>query len=75
MFLHYIYVDILFPLTKAILIMFKHVTTHYKTLQTWIDHNATSYHNFNVLLHVIAYLFIQFSTVWGYLQHVTMRYR
>ena len=75
MFLHYMYVDILFPLTKAILIMFKHIITHYKTLQTWIDHNATSYHNFNVLLHVIAYLFTQFSMVWGYLQRVTMRYR
>ena len=40
MFIHYMYVDILFPLTKAILIMFEHVTKHYQTLQTWIGHNA-----------------------------------
>ena len=32
------YVDIFFPLTKAIAIMFERVTTHYQTLQTWIDH-------------------------------------
>ena len=32
MFMHYMYVDILFPLTEAILIMFKRVTTHNQTL-------------------------------------------
>ena len=37
------YVDILFPLVKAILIMFERVTTHYQTLQTWIDHDGTRY--------------------------------
>ena len=36
------YVDILFPLTKAIPIMY--VTTYYQTLKTWIGHNATRYH-------------------------------
>ena len=41
MFIYYMYVDVLFPLTKAILIMFEHVTMHYQTLETWIDHNAT----------------------------------
>ena len=34
MFIHYMYVDILFPLTKAIPIMFERVTTHYQTLKT-----------------------------------------
>ena len=41
MFIHYMYVDILFPLTKAVPITFENVTTHYQTLQTWIGHNAT----------------------------------
>ena len=36
MFAHYIYVDIIFPLTKAFPVMFEIVTTHYQTLQTWI---------------------------------------
>ena len=57
MFIHYMYVDILFPLTKFILFIFERVTTHYQTLQTWIGHNATRYHNFNPLL----YIFSQFS--------------
>ena len=39
MFIHYMYVDILFPLTKTIPIMFERVTTHYETLETWIGHN------------------------------------
>ena len=69
------YVDINFPLTKAIPIMFERVTTHYQTLQTWIGHNATRYHNFNVLLHTLPYIFYKFSMVWGYLQRVTKRYR
>ena len=38
------YVDIFFPLTKAIPIMFEHVTAHYQILQTWIGHDATHYH-------------------------------
>ena len=38
------YVDILFPLTKAIPIKFECATTYYQTLKTWIGHNATRYH-------------------------------
>ena len=34
MFIHYMYVGILFPLTKAISIMFELVTTHFQTLET-----------------------------------------
>ena len=34
MFIHYMYVGILFPSTKAISIMFEHVTTHFQTLET-----------------------------------------
>ena len=41
---------------------------------TWIGHNAKLYHNFNVLLHVLPYIFSKFSMVWGYLQRVTTRY-
>ena len=34
MFIHYMYVDILLPPTKAIPIMFEPVSTDYQTLQT-----------------------------------------
>ena len=65
MFIHYIYVDILLPLTKAIPIMFECVTTHYQTLQTWIGHDATRYHNLNplphALPHLLAYMFPHFN--------------
>ena len=59
------YVDVIFPLTKAIPIMFEHVTTHYQTLQTWTGHDATRYHNFNALPHALPhalpYIFSQFN--------------
>ena len=58
------YVDILFPLTKAISVMFERVSTHYQTLQTWIGHNATRYHNLNALLHALLYIISQFSVFW-----------
>ena len=78
MFIHYMYVDVFFPLTKAIPIMFEHDTTHYQTLQTSISHDATRYHNFNALPHalphVLPYIFSKFRMVWGYLQRVTTRY-
>ena len=65
MFIHYMYVDVFFPLTKAIPIMLEHVTTHYQTLQTWIDHDAMRYHNFNALPHALPhalpYIFSQFN--------------
>ena len=46
----YIYVNILFALTKAIAIMFERVTTYYQTLKTWIGQmqritiSSTPYH-------------------------------
>ena len=59
------YVDVFFPLTKVIPIMFEHVTTHYQTLQTWIGHDATRYHNLNALPHALPhalpYIFSQFN--------------
>ena len=59
------YVDVFFRLTKAIPIMFEHVTTHYQTLQIWIGHDATRYHNFNALPHALphalSYIFSQFN--------------
>ena len=75
MFIHYMYFDILFPLTKAIPIIFERVTTHFQTLQTWTGHNATRYHNFNALPYTLPYIFSQFSLVWDYLQRTTTRYR
>ena len=60
MFMNFMYVDILLPLREAIPIMFEHATTHYQTLWTWIGHNATRYHNFNMLpyelLHMVLYI-------------------
>ena len=41
--------------------MFERVTTYYQTLKTWIDHNATRYHNFNALPHALPYIFSQFN--------------
>ena len=58
MLIHYVYVNIFFPLTKAIPIMFERGTTHCQTLHTWIDHNATRYSNF-----ALPYIVSQFSTV------------
>ena len=46
-------------ITKAIPILFEHVTTYYQTPETWIGHNATHYHNFNHLLHALPYIFSQ----------------
>ena len=55
----------IFPLEKAIPIMFEHVTTHYQTLQTRIGHNANRHHNFNALPHALPhalpYIFSQFN--------------
>ena len=57
-------VDILFPLTKAIPVMFECVITPYQTLETWIG-NATPYHKFNALPHALphalSYMFSQFN--------------
>ena len=78
MIIHYMYVDIVFPLTKSIPIMFERVTIHYQALQTWIGHNPTIYLNFNALPHALPHalscIFSHFSVVWGYLQRVTTGY-
>ena len=64
-FMHYMYVDILFPLTKATPIMSERVATYYQTLKTWIGHNAMRYHKFNALphtlQHALSYIFSQFN--------------
>ena len=60
------YVDILFPLTKSIPIMFERVTTHFQTLKIWIDHNAMHYHKFNALPDALPYIFSQFTMIWGF---------
>ena len=56
-----------------------HITKHgyaimQRVIQTWIGHNATSYHNFNALPHALPYVFSQLSLVWSYLQRGTTRY-
>ena len=48
---------------------------HYRTLQTWIGHDATRYRNFNVLRDALPYIFSKFSMVLDYVQRVTTRYR
>ena len=72
------YVNVPFPLTKAVPIMFELVITHYRTLQTWIGHDTTRYRNFNALPHALPdalpYIFSKFSMAWGYFQRVTTRY-
>ena len=66
MFIHYMYVDILFSPKKAIPIMIERVTTHSQSLQTGIGYDATRYHNFNAfphaLTHTLPYIFPQFNT-------------
>ena len=34
----------------------------FQTLQTWIGHNATRYHNLNALPHALLYIFL--SLIW-----------
>ena len=51
------YLDILFPVTKAIPVMFERVSRYYQTLKTWIDNNAMRYHKFNALRHALPYIF------------------
>ena len=55
--------------------MHYHMRYHAFSLSlTWIDHNATRYHNINELLHTLPYIFSNFSLVWRYLQRITMGY-
>ena len=48
----------------------------FQTLQTWIGHNATRYHNLNALPHVLPYplpySLSEICQVLGYLQRVTI---
>ena len=74
MFIHFMYVDILFPLTKVIPIMFERVITHYETLEKWIDHDATRYHNFNALPHAFQTHYHTFSLSLTWIGHNAMHY-
>ena len=51
------------------------VVAIFQTLQTWIGHNATRYHNVNALPHVLPYALpyslSEICQVLGYLQRVT----
>ena len=64
-------VDLLFALSKALLIIFEKLATHYQTLETWIGHNATRY----PILDALPYIFSEIFLVLGNLQQVTTRYR
>ena len=68
-------VDILFALSKHILIIFEKHVTHYQTLETWIGHNSTRYHILNALPHALLCIFSEIFLVLGNLQRVTTRYR
>ena len=69
MLIHYVYVDILSPLTKVIQIMFECINTHYQTLKTSVGHNTTRYHNFNALPHSLLYILSQFNMDKPYATH------
>ena len=62
------YVDIFFPLTKAIPIMFERVTTHCQTLQTWTGHDTKRYHT----RYHTRYRTFPLSLIW--LGYYAMRY-
>ena len=66
------------PFSKHNFSHFERFTTHYQTLQTWIDVNATRYHNLNALPHVLPhkspYIFSEICLILGYLRRVIMRY-
>ena len=36
----------------------------FQTLQTWIGHNATRYHNLNALPHALPYISLRFAWFW-----------
>ena len=61
MFIHSMYVDRIFPLTKDIPIMLERVITHYQTLQIRIGYNATRYHHFKMLPHALPYIFLSLT--------------
>ena len=67
-------VDILFALSKHILIIFEKHVTHYQTLETWIGHNATRYLILNALPHALPYILSEIFLVFGNLQRVTTHY-
>ena len=62
LFIHYTYVDILFPLQKPFQLRLNVLPRVIKLYKTWIGHNATRYHNFNALPntlpHVLLFLFV-----------------
>ena len=58
-------VDILFALSKVILIIFEKHATHYQTLETWIGHDATRYPILNVLPHALPHA-LPYIFLWGF---------
>ena len=58
----------------------QHVTAspaRYRTFSlslTRVSHDATCYHNFNVLPHALPYILSQCIMVWGYLQRVPAKF-
>ena len=50
----------------------EHVTTHYKSLQTWIGLNVTLPHTLQQ--HVLPYILFEIWLVLGHLQCITLHY-
>ena len=44
----------------------------FQTLQTWIGHNVTRYHNLNKLPHALPCIFSEICLILGYLQRVSV---
>ena len=64
MFIHYMYIDILFPRRKAIPIMFERVTTHvnlYKDGQTMMQRVTITSTHYRTRQHTLPYIFPQFN--------------
>ena len=48
---------------------------NFQTLQTWLGHNVTCYHNMNMLLHALLYIFCEICMILSYLLQVTTQGR
>ena len=74
MFTHYMFVDILFPLTKAIPIMFERVTELYKhgyAIMQRVNITSTRYHT---LYHTFSLSLAWFGAICNKLPHVTVKF-
>ena len=71
MLIQYMYVDILFPPSKVIPIVFEHVNAYYQILQTRIGNNATRYHT---RYHTFTVSLVWFEFICIELPRVTVKF-